>query len=426
MAVKVNLKKYLAIDGKWQFAPVLKLDGRPQPAVVLISGEPTKGTTGTFYIEWREHGKRIQQPVGTTPREAKDAWQAKVAELDGDAPASEETATLPIEHLSIKEACDNYLTGVQATKAPSTYDAYSADLEWFQRHITRSRVAHVTRTDILRLLAAGREQGLSQASINRRVMVGLMALRDAGATVLLKKRDWPKIEETEIETYTPEEITAFLEECTDDERLLFQTYLVTGFRNREVATLTWDSIDWQQRTLGVKGRPVYKFKPKSYEARTVSIPAAHLAKLKRRREQRLKKGKNGALVFPTPPHPKRPDYGGDQPDAHHLELCKEIAFRAGLNCGKCTVKRVITSRKTKKQTIREIRCSDHPCCQQWFLHKWRHTYATNLLHSGIDVRTLQLLLGHKNLSTTEKYLKALRVADLSKKIEASSLAKFVA
>ena len=61
---------------------------------------------------------------------------------------------------------------------------------------------------------------------------------------------------------------------------------------------------------------------------------------------------------------------------------------------------------------------------QW--HKWRHTYATNLLHSGIDVRTLQLLLGHKNLSTTEKYLKALRVADLSKKIEASSLAKFVA
>jgi len=196
MAVKVNLKKYLAIDGKWQFAPVLKLDGRPQPAVVLISGEPTKGTTGTFYIEWREHGKRIQQPVGTTPREAKDAWQAKVAELDGDAPASEETATLPIEHLSIKEACDNYLTGVQATKAPSTYDAYSADMEWFQRHITRSRVAHVTRTDILRLLAAGREQGLGQASINRRVMVGLMALRDAGATVLLKKRDWPKIEET--------------------------------------------------------------------------------------------------------------------------------------------------------------------------------------------------------------------------------------
>jgi integrase len=244
MAVKVNLKKYLAIDGKWQFAPVLKLDGRPQPAVVLISGEPTKGTTGTFYIEWREHGKRIQQPVGTTPREAKDAWQAKVAELDGDAPASEETATLPIEHLSIKEACDNYLTGVQATKAPSTYDAYSADMEWFQRHITRSRVAHVTRTDILRLLAAGREQGLSQASINRRVMVGSHGSPRRRSHRAPQEARLAEDRRDEIETYTPEEITAFLEECTDDERLLFQTYLVTGFRNREVATLTWDSIDW--------------------------------------------------------------------------------------------------------------------------------------------------------------------------------------
>jgi hypothetical protein len=41
----------------------------------------------------------------------------------------------------------------------------------------------------------------------------------------------PKVGETEIETY-PHEITKFLKACTDDERLIFQTYLVTGFRNR--------------------------------------------------------------------------------------------------------------------------------------------------------------------------------------------------
>jgi hypothetical protein len=38
MAAKVNLKKYLAIDGRWQFVPVLKVKGKPEPLVVLIGG----------------------------------------------------------------------------------------------------------------------------------------------------------------------------------------------------------------------------------------------------------------------------------------------------------------------------------------------------------------------------------------------------
>ncbi len=36
-------------------------------------------------------------------------------------------------------------------------------------------------------------------------------------------------------------------------------------------------------------------------------------------------------------------------------------------------------------------------------HKLRHTAATLLLHSGVDVRTLQELLGHEHLNTTEIY-----------------------
>jgi integrase len=431
MAAKVNLKKYLAIDGKWQFVPVLKnADGKPEPAVVLIDGEPTKGTSGTFYIEWREHGKRIQQPVGSGVREAKDAWAAKVKELDSPkTPGADEPP--PIEHMSIKEACDAYLTGVRATKAPSTYDAYRTDLTWFQKHIARSRVGHVSRLDILTLFGKGREKdasgkNLSQASINRRVLVGLMALREAGATIDLKKRDWPKVEETEIKAYDSAEITAFFAVCSEDERLIFQTYLVTGFRHNEVATLTWDSIDWRQRTLGVKARPAYEFKPKSYEARTVSVPAAYLAAVKKHQARQKKEGRDGALVFPTAPHPKRPYYGGAQPNAHHLELCKEIALRAKLNCGKCVVERKKTNQKTKETTTRTMRCKKDPCCEKWFLHRWRHSMATNLLQSGIDIRSLQLMMGHKHLSTTEKYLKAMRVADLGAKIEASSLARFVA
>jgi integrase/recombinase XerD len=109
-----------------------------------------------------------------------------------------------------------------------------------------------------------------------------------------------------------------------------------------------------------------------------------------------------------PPHPKRKNYGGDKPDAHLLELGKEIAYRAELNCKRC---------KTQQG-----KCSDGPFCQKFYLHKWRHTFATQILQSGIDIKTLQTLLGHKNIATTEKYLKSLRLDDLRHKVEASTLA----
>lgn len=37
-------------------------------------------------------------------------------------------------------------------------------------------------------------------------------------------------------------------------------------------------------------------------------------------------------------------------------------------------------------------------------HKWRHTFATNYIMNGGDTASLQKILGHSNLSTTERYL----------------------
>jgi integrase/recombinase XerD len=102
-----------------------------------------------------------------------------------------------------------------------------------------------------------------------------------------------------------------------------------------------------------------------------------------------------------------------------LEKLKAVAYRATLNCGHCSV-----THKLEDGGVRINRCAGGPFCSRWFLHKFRHTYAIRHLQDGIDIRTLQEWMGHRDLASTMVYLKGARNRDVQARINVGSLASF--
>ena len=79
-----------------------------------------------------------------------------------------------------------------------------------------------------------------------------------------------------------------------------------------------------------------------------------------------------------------------------LQMLKRLAATSGLNCGKCSTCR--SPRQSKGGTIVE--------CEKWTLKRFRSTYTTRLVRSGVDPRTVMEYTGHADLATVLMYLAA--------------------
>jgi integrase/recombinase XerD len=213
--------------------------------------------------------------------------------------------------------------------------------------------------------------------------------------------------ETMRPIYENAELEKLFKACAPHEEMRFKFYLMSGFRDAEGRFVTWRDVDFKHMAVRVTAKPHWGFHPKNWEEREVPVPQKLITMLQKFRPANT-----------SPDDPLFPSTTG-RPDGAMLEKLKAVAHRGKLNCGHCAV-----PHKLDDGAVRINRCVEGPFCGRWFLHKFRHTYATRHLQDGIDIRTLQQWMGHRDIASTMVYLKGVRNSDIQVRINKGSLAAF--
>jgi integrase/recombinase XerD len=335
---------------------------------------------GSYYIEWREGAKRIRVSVGKDAADANARRLRKEAELN----AVNNGVTIAAEgslatHRLIASAVQEYLEEMKISRSAATHSAYELALRNFTESCPKSYLEDVNRSDLLQYIKHLRDRDLSDRTCHNRFEHLLTFLKAFGIEKLAKKRDWPKYVTQEPESYDDDDLGKFFDACDPQEKVFFEFYLMTGFRKKEVTYCTWPDVDLRAGVVRVTAKLDHGFKPKDWEEREVPIPDRLVKSLKKWAAQR----RGSAFVFPT---------RNGTPRKHRtqlLELCKHVAERAGLDPN------------------------------AFWLHKFRATFATKHLQAGVDLRTVQLWLGHKDLESTMRYLKPARGKQIREKVNAT-------
>jgi integrase len=355
---------------------VLSANGRVKPDLVLVDGKEERHAEGSYYLEWRDAGKRVRISVGRDAQDAATKRLRKEAELNArNNGLTVATSHKAVEGTPLTGAIDEYLHEIKLTKKPKTLAAYSVALEYFRESCHRMRVQDVTRKDMLMFAAFLRdEKEQSPRSCWNKFANVMSFLKAQGVRGLMKKNDWPRFVETEPEIYEKEELDKLFKVCDAEERLWYEFFLMTGFREQEVMYCTWTDIRFDRSTVTVRHKPEYGWTPKAYKEREVPIPARLSAALRKAK----KNVGDCPLVFPT---------AGCNPKLDFLDRLKTVAKRAGFRNR-----------------------------EDFYLHKFRATFATWSLWAGVDLRTVQQWLGHSDMESTMRYLKPSRSQHVRDKV----------
>lgn len=265
---------------------------------------------------------------------------------------------------------DAFLRHIRSGKrlSKNTVDAYARDLEWLAANVDDTDPASLTRQRLQDLLAQRFRGGLSPKSIQRwlsSIRSYFRYLRREGIVLTdpTHRLKAPKPGRKLPQTLDADEIAQLLEIPTGEpiavrDRALLELFYSSGIRLSELAALRWIDVDMDERMVRVVG--------KGEKTREVPVGTMAVEALESWREEQ------GTWCGQSPPHCFTSKRGTPlTPRAIQLRV-RHWAEHKGL------WKRV------------------HP-------HLLRHSFASHLLESSGDLRAVQELLGHANLSTTQIY-----------------------
>jgi integrase/recombinase XerD len=276
----------------------------------------------------------------------------------------------------VNDLIDDYLNFLSVEKGAShlTIEAYSHDLNRFV-NLVRGRgvqkVLDVTPDEIIYYLEQVKKDGLNARSVNR----GLAAVRGFFKFLLREKKidanpvvniGLAKVWARLPDTLSKEEMNLLLAQpgmknpAAIRDTAMMELMYATGIRVSEITTLTMNSINWQVGYLVVMG--------KGGKERIVPIGrSAYNCLLEYVNQERAKlmKGQRTNILFLN-------RSGAGLSRQGFWKIVRRYVLRAGLN------KKV------------------HP-------HTFRHSFASHLLEGGADLRSVQIMLGHADIATTQIY-----------------------
>jgi len=354
---KVTIWKSIRLGEQWRYArPVVAPNGKIKPGWVCVNGHEEHHPEGQYFLHFLQGKKQIWEKAGSTPTFAKGAAERKESLLRAVASgiALQPEFRTP---LLLRDALYGYLEEYRLSQRPESYNLMKQTLEeWLA--FSRKYVAHdVKRIDLLqykewliKTKRPVRTAGNKMLRVNQFLRT-ILKLKPGEGLVTVRDAKYVELEPT---VYNDEELEKFFAACNPFQLAVFKTLLMSGLRKQELENLTWNDVDFTAGTLKVSAKA--GFEPKTWEERTVEVPSDLLKILKTL-------PRRGDYVFTT-------KTGGRW--THAWDDAQEIGKAAGVK-------------------------DAHP-------HKFRATYATRLLQSGIDLKTVQRLLGHKNLESTMRYL----------------------